>query len=724
MGKKARARAFSIANLVAYGLGERSAIFRRLKATESASFKKKNEQGKEVDYYLFPTLPADYQGKIDEAEKQKHLTERGIDPALPLNPATVEETADAYNDAPEYNRRKLEKYTGLLKQFAGLKGRELKAQIDIWNKKHPGNKTSYPRIMDARKKVEEEGEKALIAHMGKRKGLTKVKAEHQEAFEGLYLKEGGPSAASCWRVLAGRFCKDGDLTDFPAEETFLRQTRLRIGESAIYLARNGYKAWDRKYGGYVDRDYSNIKAGECWISDHAQIDVAVVDPKTGKTVFPWLTSFVDMGTTKVMAAFLHPDPPNSDHIMQAFYMGVGPFGLPEVVYIDNGKDYRCRDFGGGKSRHKVTVDETKAGGMLALLGVDVIFALPYNAKAKNIERWHRNIKTDVSMHAVGYRGGNVTERPEKLAQEIKSGKILPFEVFRDLLYDWIENVSNKMPSKGKLLQGKSPDDLWNLENPAKRTISREALKLFCMRTSRPARIGRNGVKVDGLTYYAEWMATQDGRMVYVRRPAEDYNEAWCFTADHDAYIGSAKIAGLVPALAKTAIEKELVSDAIAEKRRKTNAVKELGTVQRTPDLAEIINDKKAAAAILNPDAVPAPEKTVAKIGRTAMDDVINQRRKDEAPESYTGRGRIAAELTDAKQRLAEAKSRIIQLASDYPEKQQQIAHWQTEVDRLQAEFNAAKVIALTPPPATEPVAPAPENSESGELETRRILTGQ
>ena len=145
-----------------------------------------------------------------------------------------------------------------------------------------------------------------------------------------------------------------------------------------------------------------------------------------------------------------------------------------MLFRSNGKDYRCRDFAGGK--HKVVVDEKRAASMLAAVGVKVIFSLPYNAQAKTVERMHLKIKEGFSKHLVGYRGGNVVERPEKLAAEIKAGTILDFAEFRGHLYDWIENAMNKMPSKGKVLQGKAPDDQWHLENPEKRTISREDRK--------------------------------------------------------------------------------------------------------------------------------------------------------------------------------------------------------------------------------------------------------
>ena len=63
--------------------------------------------------------------------------------------------------------------------------------------------------------------------------------------------------------------------DFPTCRTFDRYLKSQVPEQAIYLARYGLSAWNKKYASYISRDYSELKAGTCWVSDHAQIDVAV-----------------------------------------------------------------------------------------------------------------------------------------------------------------------------------------------------------------------------------------------------------------------------------------------------------------------------------------------------------------------------------------------------------------------------------------------------------------
>ncbi len=175
------------------------------------------------------------------------------------------------------------------------------------------------------------------------------------------------------------------------------------------------------------------------------------------------------------------------------------------------------------------------------LGINVHFALPYNAQTKPIERDFLKVKTYLSKHMVGYRGGKITERPEKLKTEIKNEQIMPFEEFKTIFDDFITNVLNKMPSNGKVLQGKCPDELWAEEYSVKKIISKDALKLFCMRTSKDVSIGRNGVYDSQLqiTYWDEWMIAKKGAKVYLRRDINAFQEAWVFNAATEEYLGKA-----------------------------------------------------------------------------------------------------------------------------------------------------------------------------------------
>lgn len=690
--RKADIRAYSARQLEKLGCGEASGI---RKAATRNGFKSITGivAGNKTKLYLFDFLPCDWKTKIEAHEVREKLREHGVETDAPFDPDTVEHSAALYADAPEYNRRMFDKYANILQLSEALEGQKLKDWIEQWNREHPEIKTSYPSVMRARKEVRERGQGALIGNYGKSTGRSTVPDQAFEYFKSLYLKEGAPGGASCWLTTFGKFCNTGvpgyiDIKDFPTEDSFMRRLLREVGESAIYLAREGWSKWNRKYNQYIERDYTKIKAGQVWVSDHAQVDVATKSGKNGKPVFGWITSFVDMKTSKALSCFYHEEPPNSDHIFVAFYMAAVVHGLPEYLYIDNGKDYRCNDFAGGRKIHRVQVDEVKTTSMLAALGVGPIFAKPYNAQSKTIERWHLKIKEALSKHAEGYRGGNVTERPERLAEDIKRGNILDFSVFKEILLDFIFNFLNQMPSQGKGCNGLPPDDAWNKENPVKRTVTREALKLFCMRTSQPLTIRRNGIEYSkfGVNYFAEWMIPLKGTKVYLRIAPDNVNDAWVFALGTDEYLGNAQIKGLTHPVAESEIDKADLRAAIASKAREEKAAKSLGYVRHTPDTAERLSHMKTAVTLLNPEPVPEPERNVTHIlPNSSMQQAVNARnkRKQEGKSDLSALAK-ATEISAKKRELASVKGKILHFESDKPVRDARIRELEAEIVRLQA----------------------------------------
>lgn len=575
-------------------------------------------KGKKFYSVLLSSLP--------ERVQNRHLLRKEL----------TETQENNYVNSPDWVRKRADKYLLLINNTDGLKGEMLKTFIRQWNKNNPELQTSYSRLLAARSIFEESGVNGLISAYGKNEDKTNLRTTWFNHFKKLYLVEGAPSVNSCWLMTLGHFkqTEDLDINNFPSSQTFYRKLLKEVPKQSIYLARFGKSAWNRKYGNYVDRDYSQITAGSCWISDHAQLDVAVLD-KSGRVVFPWVTAWRDFKTSKWLGWLLHCESPNSDHIFQSFYYSANEYGLPEDVYIDNGKDYRSKDFAGGRKIENVLIDEKKSTAMLMLLGIKPHFALPYNAQTKPIERDFLKNKEFFSKHFVGYRGGNITERPEKLKSEIKSNQIMPFEEFKEVFDDFIINVLNKMPSKSKVLKGKSPDQLFAEEFKVKKTVSKEALSLFCMRTSRAVTIGRNGVRDSEMqvTYWSDWMSPLKGDKVYLRRDINAYQEAWVFNAKNDQYLGKATIAELVPALARTDIEKAQLKEAIATKNRDRKLAKAYADIKDAPSSIEKMNMLKAGINALNSDET-RPNPKIMKLSNTFMDKVVKQEEENEKVGTY------------------------------------------------------------------------------------------
>lgn len=535
-----------------------------------------------------------------------------------------------YSDAPQWSKCQVDKYIQVLSVTQKIKGRALQQFISEWNKNNFNNQTSYSSIIRMRKRYEEFGVCGLLARYGNNSGRTIIADKYFDYFKILYLVEGAPSLQSCWDLTLGyAMQQEPNLNKrmFPSPITFKRRLEREVPKQSIYMARYGESAWNRKFGGYIERDYSSVVCGKVWVSDHAQIDVACLT-SDGNVVFPWVTAWRDYKSGKWLGWILQCGHPNSDLIFQSFYYAAETYGLPNDVIIDNGKDYRSKDFAGGRKKINVETNEAKTTSMLAELNVEVHFALPYNAQTKPIERDFLKIKELLSKHCIGYRGGNVVERPEKLAKEIKDGKIIPFEKFKEIFDDFIINILNKRPSQGKNHNGLSPNELFNQEFKEKITTSRDALKLFCMRTSRTFTIGRNGIKDNELaiTYWADWMISKTGLKVYLRRDIQNYKEAWAFRADNEEFVGKVTAVRAVAALHAETVSKDEFKEAMSIKKRNLKITKSYIKQTREISLEEKCENYKTAYASVEKACKPK----VSRIANTNMDKAIRKNKEMEA----------------------------------------------------------------------------------------------
>ena len=540
--------------------------------------------GKDADY-LLESLPATAQVKYWSLyEPNKSLSKND---------------AEIYAAAPDHSRRKANKYLQIITESSDLSGDALKKFLYIWNREHPDCATSYVRLITARKNYIDHGVSALLGKWGKRSSSTSVPDNLFSFFKSLYMSDGRPSVVSCWKMTLGHAVGIGiDAATVPSHSAFARRLKNETPEQAVYTAREGLGAANRKHGFYIRRNYDQVLSGECWISDHAQVDIACTYNDRGKTRvgYPWITAWRDFKSGLWTGWDLHMENPNSDYIFMSFYRGALKYGIPSYLYLDNGKDYRCRDFAGGRKNHRLNVDEGITTSLTAALGITTIFAWPYNAQSKSIERDFLRQKEWLSKHAAGYRGGNVVERPEAHNKTISSGKIISIEELDEIMTGFINDVIMQSVVSSGYRAGKCPQEIWQEEYPLAieqqkvRHISKIALMLFCTRVSGVLTIGRRGIRDNtlGIDYYGAWMEGQKGRKVYLRRDPKAMQEAWVFDAANNTYLDNAYLLPEVNALSCTNDTSSAeLKDAIAIKRNANKIIKLLSR----PDFEIPFNEK-------------------------------------------------------------------------------------------------------------------------------------
>lgn len=478
--------------------------------------------------------------------------------------------AEVYASLKDFQREEVDKWLNLFAELTGKKGKQISEYIEfIWKPKykdHSWSDVSDKSFYRQKAKYDEQGLFGLVPRWGMAKaGETKVKYEWLLDYKAMYLTEEKRSVFKCWKRVMAKYVQLENIPveDFPKPATFDRQTLAECGVEFIYYCRYGEEAHNRKYGDFIPRTLEDLQPDEVWFSDHHQVNVSVLNEKTDKYECPWLTAWIDMKTGLILGFNIHFEAPNSDQLFESFHLAVLRFGIPKRIYIDNGKDYRCLDFAGGRQSIKVDVNVTQTRSLMKSLGVIVMFAKPYGAQTKIIERRFKEIDEDFSKFQNGYRGRNILDRPSYHPYRLQ--KTSEFLTFQESLSDHLEYSYNHAPNYGKTHQGLSPLQLWDSENKELRHIAnRDELRMFFTRVGKPKLLGKNGYYDNELDMYynAPWVAGNKGSFqVYIRRAMDDWKTAYCFRADNEVYLGRLELVNIMPGVVKSDLSKQDLREA-------------------------------------------------------------------------------------------------------------------------------------------------------------------
>jgi len=570
-----------------------------------------------------------------------------------------------YTESPLYNRKLADKYNLALEFCEGCIGNDLKKRIEEWNTANPDMTTSYPRILAARKAKKAAGVQGILGNYGKTRGrafsieeLDGIGDVAYRRFKGLYLNDSRRATEDCWHAARGRALElqrqldpskvDELYSRFPHASTFMRLLEKKLSKSSIYFARYGEEAWNRKFGAHIDRDDSNVRAGEIWESDHHQIDnlwiataeglsdtdaayikAAVREMRTelkGQHIRPWLTVWRDYKTGIILSWLISFDAPNAERVLNCFADAVDKYGVPEEIRIDNGKDYRAYDVAGG--RRKIEINERSTRSIMAILGVKATFVWTYHGQSKRVERGFRSFAHQLAKLVEGYVGMNTVERPESLRKTTQKGALVTFVHGCRALDTYIHTINHRMPSRGKTINGRCRIQAWEDEFDGLPRLDADSLGLLRMRSTKTVAIRGDGIHYKGMTFYAPWMEQYKGSIkVYLRLPSDpSAQEAWVFRADTDELLGRAGFNPLVaPGTTRTDAEREQLSNAIALKRQVERHVRATSRPEEIPDLDEVRAD--IATSIQHGQiferGVLMHLSDPAAVGRTLMSEVID-----------------------------------------------------------------------------------------------------
>ena len=196
------------------------------------------------------------------------------------------------------------------------------------------------------------------------------------------------------------------------------------------LFREGEKAYHDKVEAYIERDISKLEVGDVLIADGHTLNFQVINPFTGKPTRATLVGFLDWKSTALVGYEIMMSE-NTQCIASALRNAIINLGLiPKVVYQDNGRAFKAKYF------QSCDFDEEGFNGIYANLGIKSVFAKPYNARAKVIERFFLEFQEEFKKLMPSYIGTSIENKPAWM----KRGEKLHRDMHKKLTNNYIPTI--------------------------------------------------------------------------------------------------------------------------------------------------------------------------------------------------------------------------------------------------------------------------------------------
>ncbi len=223
-----------------------------------------------------------------------------------------------------------------------------------------------------------------------------------------------------------------EYENIPCNLTFRRfaENFKKNNYSKWVLFREGEKAYHDKIEPYIERDISKLEVGDILIADGHVLNFQIINPFTGKPTRATLVGFLDWKSTALVGYEIMMSE-NTQCIASALRNAILNLGIiPKVVYQDNGKAFKSKYF------QNVDFDEEGFNGVYANLGIRSVFAKPYNARAKVIERFFLEFQEEFEKMMTSYIGTSIEDKPAWL----KRGERLHRDMHKKLTNNYIPTV--------------------------------------------------------------------------------------------------------------------------------------------------------------------------------------------------------------------------------------------------------------------------------------------
>ncbi|MDR2098214.1 MAG: Mu transposase C-terminal domain-containing protein [Spirochaetaceae bacterium] len=365
--------------------------------------------------------------------------------------------------------------------------------------------------------------------------------EMKDRIEWLYLDSSKPAVPSIVENLAQYGMELNGST--------VRRYIKTIPAPVVAMYRYGQKYFHDKCETFIQRDYTKYKSMDIICGDYMTEDMLC---RIGERKFrAKLCAFEDMRSRKIVGWSLQLTA-NSVGVVRSLKMAFENHGLAGKVYVDNGREFKNFWLCGDEWKLRRTKIDPESleqdAGILNECGVKVAFCQPYHGQSKPIERFWGTFHERFDKFIATYLGSNTTTKPEeaKLYTGNISGmekadiNLIPtFEQIETMIGNFMNWYNAKWKHSGQGMNDRTPDEVFAENFTGRRELPEQFKKyLFTMRYVKT--VTRNGVEVDGASYYTPEMQALIGQKVEVRRGLDNAGKVHIFGMPDRKYLFDAE----------------------------------------------------------------------------------------------------------------------------------------------------------------------------------------
>lgn len=488
------------------------------------------------------TLPAVYRNRCERQLSRAQPGETSDDAPAPQkkNPGTLEDAWANYNRSSQAAQQKGQIKAATLQQVeslmrSGLKKSDAVARVAMQRADQPTSEASIWRDF---KRVAGHATSDWAALLTPKTGGGVPKRFITPAAWAMiredYLRLEAPALTACIDRARRHSRRNGLDWQIPSAKTVQRRIN-EIPIQARVLAREGVEALERLYPAQ-ERDHAYYESLEALNADGHKFDVFVrfEDGTVGR---PIMAAFQDIRSGKLLG-YRVGQTENSDLIRLAFGDLVEDFGVPDHVYLDNGRGFASKWLtGGAPTRYRFKVKADEPTGIFKTMGVQMHWCQPYHGQAKPIERAFRDLCEYVARHpafAGAYTGNNPTAKPENYGS-----RAIPIALFKQVLDEEIVAHNARTGRRGGICHGRSFDEVFRESYDERKQrgeihLPVEHQRLLWLLTAEAVTAKRptGEITLAGNRYWTEQLVEHAGTSVVVRFDPDKLHETvWVYQMD-------------------------------------------------------------------------------------------------------------------------------------------------------------------------------------------------